>query len=41
MELFRSLGFRMIPFPFNRVYPFGAGFHCCTADIHREGTLRS
>ena len=23
------------------VYAFGGGFHCCTVDIRREGSLRS
>jgi glycine amidinotransferase len=41
MELMRSLGCEVIPCPFDRVYPFGGGFHCCTADIRRTGTLES
>jgi glycine amidinotransferase len=41
IELMRSLGCDVILCPFDRVYPFGGGFHCCTADIHREGSLRS
>jgi glycine amidinotransferase len=41
MALLRSLGCEAIPCPFDRVYPFGGGLHCCTADIHREGTLQS
>ncbi|HEV3185998.1 MAG TPA: amidinotransferase [Xanthobacteraceae bacterium] len=41
MELMRSLGCDVIPCPFDRVYPFGGGFHCCTADIRRTGTLQS
>ncbi len=41
MELMRSLKCEVIPCPFDRVYPFGGGFHCCTADIRREGTLQS
>ena len=41
IELMRSLGCEVIPCPFDRVYPFGGGFHCCTADIRREGSLRS
>jgi glycine amidinotransferase len=41
MELLRSLGCEVIPCAFDRVYPFGGGFHCCTADIYREGTLQS
>ena len=41
MDLMRSLKCEVIPCPFDRVYPFGGGFHCCTADIRREGTLQS
>ena len=41
MELMRSLGCEVIPCPFERVYPFGGGFHCCTADIRRDGKLES
>jgi glycine amidinotransferase len=41
MELLRSLECEVIPCPFDRVYPFGGGFHCCTADIRRDGTLQS
>jgi glycine amidinotransferase len=41
IALMRSLGCEVIPCPFDRVYPFGGGFHCCTADIHRDGTLQS
>jgi glycine amidinotransferase len=41
MELMRSLKCEVIPCPFDRVYPFGGGFHCCTADIRREGVLMS
>jgi glycine amidinotransferase len=41
IALMRSLGCEVIPCPFDRVYPFGGGFHCCTVDIRREGTLKS
>ncbi|HTD23369.1 MAG TPA: hypothetical protein VK738_11990 [Terriglobales bacterium] len=41
MDLMRSLKCEVIPCPFDRVYPFGGGFHCCTADIRRDGTLQS
>jgi glycine amidinotransferase len=41
MELLRALGCEVIPCPFDRVYPFGGGFHCCTADIRRDGSLQS
>ena len=41
IALVRSLGCEVIPCPFDRVYPFGGGFHCCTVDIRRVGTLKS
>lgn len=41
IELMRSLDCEVIPCPFDRVYPFGGGFHCCTADIRRDGVLKS
>jgi glycine amidinotransferase len=41
MELMRSLGCDVIACPFDRVYPFGGGFHCCTADVRRAGKLQS
>lgn len=41
IELMRSLGCEVIPCPFDRVYAFGGGFHCCTADIRRDGALQS
>jgi glycine amidinotransferase len=41
IDLLRSLGIDVIACPFDRVYAFGGGFHCCTVDIRREGTLRS
>jgi glycine amidinotransferase len=41
MELLRSLKCEVIPCPFDRVYPFGGGLHCCTADIRRDGMLKS
>jgi len=41
MDLLRSLGCEVVPSAFDRVYPFGGGFHCCTADIRREGILQS
>ena len=41
MDLMRSLKCEVVPCPFDRVYPFGGGFHCCTADIRRDGTLES
>jgi glycine amidinotransferase len=41
MALMRSLGCEVIPCPFDRVYAFGGGFRCCSADIRRDGTLQS
>jgi glycine amidinotransferase len=41
IALMRSLGCEVIPCRFDRVYAFGGGFHCCTVDIRREGTLKS
>jgi glycine amidinotransferase len=41
IALLESLGCEVIPCAFDRVYPFGGSFHCCTTDIRREGTLRS
>lgn len=41
IDLLRSLGCEVIPCPFDRVYAFGGGFHCCTTDIRRNGPLQS
>jgi glycine amidinotransferase len=41
IDLMKSLGCEVIPCPFEKVYPFGGGLHCCTADIRRDGTLKS
>ncbi|MGH6873280.1 MAG: hypothetical protein ACREHE_17425 [Rhizomicrobium sp.] len=41
MALLKFLGIEAIPCAFDRVYSFGGGLHCCTADVRREGTLRS
>ncbi len=41
IDLLKSLGCDVIPCAFDRVYPFGGSFHCCTTDIRREGTLQS
>jgi glycine amidinotransferase len=40
-ELLRSLGCEVISCPFDRVYPFGGSFHCCTTDVRRRGELQS
>ena len=34
-------GFRAIRVPFDKVYKFGGGFHCCTVDLRRDGDLDS
>jgi glycine amidinotransferase len=41
MDLLRSFGCEVIPCAFDRVYPFGGGLHCCTADVRRDGELKS
>jgi glycine amidinotransferase len=41
IDFLRSLGCEVIPCPFDRVYAFGGGFHCCTTDIRRKGPLQS
>jgi glycine amidinotransferase len=41
IHLLSSLGCEVIPCPFDRVYAFGGGFHCCTTDIRRQGALQS
>lgn len=41
IDLLKSLGCDVLPVPFDRVYPFGGGLHCCTVDIRRTGSLQS
>jgi len=41
IELLESLGCEVIPCAFDRVYPFGGSFHCCTTDVRRDGILQS
>jgi glycine amidinotransferase len=41
IALLESLGCTVIPVPFDRVYGFGGGLHCCTTDIRRAGGLHS
>ncbi|MDB5672966.1 MAG: hypothetical protein JWO25_3925 [Alphaproteobacteria bacterium] len=41
IALLESLGCTVVPLPFDRVYGFGGGLHCCTSDIRRAGTLQS
>lgn len=33
--------FEVLRVPFDKVYKFGGGLHCCTVDLRREGDLRS
>ncbi|MEP6940355.1 MAG: hypothetical protein ABI846_11375 [Rudaea sp.] len=33
IALLASLGCEVIPVAFDRVYPFGGGFHCCMKDF--------
>lgn len=40
-QLLQSLGIRTIGVPFDRVYKFGGGIHCCTLDLRRDGSLES
>jgi glycine amidinotransferase len=41
IRLLESLGCQVIPVPFDRVYGFGGGLHCCTLDIRRQGGLEN
>jgi glycine amidinotransferase len=41
VKLLEKLGFKVITCPFDKVYKFGGGVHCCTADIRRRGELKS
>ncbi|HEX3550312.1 MAG TPA: hypothetical protein VHT53_08055 [Candidatus Elarobacter sp.] len=41
IELLESLGCEVLACAFDRVYPFGGSFHCCTTDVRRDGTLQS
>jgi glycine amidinotransferase len=41
IELLESLGCEVLTCELDAVYPLGGGFHCCTADIRRDGTLQS
>lgn len=34
-----KLGFEVLLCPFDKVYKFGGGFHCCTLDVRRAGGL--
>jgi len=37
----RDWGLSPIAIPFQNYYGFGGGFHCCTLDVRRRGTLES
>jgi glycine amidinotransferase len=41
IRLLESLGMTVVTCPFESVYSFGGGFHCCTTDVRRRGELRS
>jgi glycine amidinotransferase len=41
IALLENLRCTVIPVPFDRVYGFGGGLHCCTIDIRRAGGLHS
>ena len=41
MDLMRSLQCEVVPVPVRPRLPIRRGFHCCTADIRRDGTLKS
>eukprot|EP00919_Chromeraceae_sp_WS-2016_P024973 GHVR01059071.1.p3 GENE.GHVR01059071.1~~GHVR01059071.1.p3 ORF type:complete len:363 (-),score=63.08 GHVR01059071.1:6246-7334(-) len=41
IKLLESLDFEVLTCPFDKVYKFGGGFHCCTTDIRRSGNLKS
>lgn len=40
-DFFKHNGFDVVGIPFDKVYKFGGGFHCCTVDLRRDGTLQS
>lgn len=40
-ELLSRHGFVPIPVPLRSIAEFGGAFHCCTADVRREGELES
>ena len=41
IKLLESLGLKVLTCPFDKVYKFGGGVHCCTTDIRRKGELKS
>lgn len=40
-EFLEKLSFHVIRTAFDKVYKFGGGFHCCTVDLRRDGSLQS
>jgi len=40
-EMLGRNGFEVVRVAFDKVYKFGGGFHCCTADLRRDGSLKS
>jgi glycine amidinotransferase len=40
-DFLQQLDFRVLRCPFDKVYKFGGGFHCCTVDVRRAGELES
>jgi len=41
MDMLSKHGFEPIPVPLRSIAEFGGAFHCCTADVRREGALES
>ena len=41
IQAFRDWGFKPIPCTLKTFNVFGGGFHCCTLDVRRRGTLES
>ena len=40
-EFLTKHSFNVVRVPFDKVYKFGGGFHCCTVDLRRDGALKS
>eukprot|EP00747_Dinoflagellata_sp_TGD_P169158 gnl/TRDRNA2_/TRDRNA2_197383_c0_seq1.p1 gnl/TRDRNA2_/TRDRNA2_197383_c0~~gnl/TRDRNA2_/TRDRNA2_197383_c0_seq1.p1 ORF type:complete len:500 (+),score=74.64 gnl/TRDRNA2_/TRDRNA2_197383_c0_seq1:119-1618(+) len=40
-DILSAHGFEPIPVPLRSIAEFGGAFHCCTADVRREGALKS
>lgn len=41
IKMLEKLGFTVLTTPFDKVYKFGGGFHCCTSDIRRAESFKS